>query len=62
MPRKTLLAQGLGFNCIAASLNEEGLPTRTGKRWHGDVINRILTRKRQSCVDSVTLPAPRPKC
>jgi DNA invertase Pin-like site-specific DNA recombinase len=44
---KALRAEGLGFDRIAAKLNEEGLPTRTGKPWHGVVINRILTGKRQ---------------
>ncbi|MGO9242867.1 MAG: recombinase family protein [Bryobacteraceae bacterium] len=39
---KALRAEGLGFDKIAAKLNEEGLPTRTGKPWHGVVINRIL--------------------
>ena len=28
---------------IAAQLNSEGVLTRTGKRWHGVVVNRILT-------------------
>ena len=30
----------------AAKLNQEGIPTRPGKPWHGVVINRILTGKR----------------
>jgi DNA invertase Pin-like site-specific DNA recombinase len=41
-----LRAEGLGFDRIAARLNAEGLPTRTGKPWHGVVINRILTGER----------------
>lgn len=41
---RTLRAEGLGFDRLAAKLNEEGLPTRTGKPWHGVVINRILSR------------------
>jgi DNA invertase Pin-like site-specific DNA recombinase len=40
---KALRAQGLGFDRIAESLNVEGIPTRTGRRWHGIVINRILS-------------------
>jgi hypothetical protein len=28
---------------IAVQLNSDGVPTRSGKRWHGVVINRILT-------------------
>jgi hypothetical protein len=43
---KALRTGGLGFDKIAAKLNEEGLPTRTGKPWHGVVVNRILTGKR----------------
>jgi DNA invertase Pin-like site-specific DNA recombinase len=37
--------EGLGFDRIAARLNAEGVPTRTGKPWHGVVVNRILTGK-----------------
>src|SRR5215469_5471782 len=37
---RTLRAEGLGFDRIAARLNEEGVPTRTGKLWHGVVVNR----------------------
>lgn len=44
---RTLRAEGLGFDRIAARMNEEGIPTRTGKRWHGVVINRLLTGKRR---------------
>ena len=43
---KALRAEGLGFDRIAAKLNEEGLSTRTGRPWHGVVVNRILTGKR----------------
>ena len=43
---KSLRAENIGFDRIAAKLNEEGLPTRTGKPWHGIVVNRILTGKR----------------
>ncbi|MBK5291326.1 MAG: recombinase family protein [Acidobacteriia bacterium] len=42
---KELRAQGIGFDRIAVRLKEEGIPTRTGKPWHGVVINRILTGK-----------------
>jgi DNA invertase Pin-like site-specific DNA recombinase len=42
---KALRATGLGFDRIAAQLNAEGLKTRTGARWHGLVVNRILTGK-----------------
>jgi DNA invertase Pin-like site-specific DNA recombinase len=43
---KALRAEGLGFDRVAAKLNEQGVPTRTGKLWHGVVVNRILTGKR----------------
>jgi DNA invertase Pin-like site-specific DNA recombinase len=42
---RTLRSQGLGFDRIAAQLNAESVPTRTGGRWHGLVVNRILTGK-----------------
>lgn len=44
---KALRAEGLGFDRIAARLNSDGVSTRTGKPWHGLVINRILTGKKQ---------------
>jgi hypothetical protein len=40
---KALRAEGLGFDRITARLNVEGVPTRTGRPWHGIVVNRILT-------------------
>jgi len=43
---KALRSEGLGFDRIAVRLNDEGVVTRTGKPWHGVVINRILTGKR----------------
>jgi DNA invertase Pin-like site-specific DNA recombinase len=43
---KALRAEGLGYDRLAARLNEEHVPTRTGRPWHGVVINRILTGKR----------------
>jgi DNA invertase Pin-like site-specific DNA recombinase len=43
---KALRAEGLGFDRIAARLNEENVPTRTGRPWHGVVVNRIWTGKR----------------
>jgi DNA invertase Pin-like site-specific DNA recombinase len=43
---KALRVEGLGFDRIAARLNQESVPTRTGKPWHGVVVNRILTGKR----------------
>ena len=43
---KALRAEGLGFDRIAARLNEEGVATRTGRPWHGVVVNRILTGRK----------------
>ena len=40
-----LRTAGMGFDRIAARLDGEGLKTRTGARWHGLVINRIMTGK-----------------
>lgn len=40
---QALRKEGLGFDRIAARLNEEGVPSRTGRPWHGFVVNRILT-------------------
>jgi|SRR5271157_108808 len=43
---KALRAEGLGFDRIAARMNQEGVPTRTGRPWHGVVVNRILTGRK----------------
>ncbi len=44
---KELRAAGMGYDRIAATLNAEGVPTRTpGKQWHGFAINQILRRER----------------
>jgi DNA invertase Pin-like site-specific DNA recombinase len=43
---QALRAEGLGYDRLAARLNAEQVPTRTGRPWHGVVINRILTGKR----------------
>jgi DNA invertase Pin-like site-specific DNA recombinase len=45
---RALRADRLAFDRIAERLNAEGIPTRTGKRWHGVVINRILTGPNRS--------------
>jgi len=42
---EALRASGLGFDRIAAQLNAECCPTRTWGRWHGLMVNRILTGK-----------------
>lgn len=42
---RELRAAGMGFDKIAATLNDGGVPTRTvGKRWHGFSVNEILKR------------------
>ncbi|MGP8248171.1 MAG: recombinase family protein [Bryobacteraceae bacterium] len=43
---KELRESGMGFDRIAGQLNAEGFKPRTGERWHGLVVNRILTGKR----------------
>lgn len=42
MRRKPKGRKRLSYKKIADRLNEEGVPTRTGKPWHGEVIRRIL--------------------
>lgn len=37
-----LRAQGLGFDRLAEKLNEESVRSRSGKIWHGRVVNRIV--------------------
>lgn len=39
---KALRATGLGYDRIADQLNEAGIKPRSGAKWHGQVINRIL--------------------
>jgi DNA invertase Pin-like site-specific DNA recombinase len=41
---RELRSAGLGFDRIAEILNAEGCRPRSGKQWHGNVLNRILTR------------------
>jgi site-specific DNA recombinase len=40
---KALRAEGLGYDRIAAQMNADGLATRTRGRWHGVMVNRILS-------------------
>ncbi len=40
---KALRAEGMGFDRIAAKLNEEGTKPRRGARWWGLTVNNILT-------------------
>ena len=41
---EALRLSGLGFDSIAARLNAEDVPSRSGKEWSGLVVNRILSR------------------
>ena len=43
-----LRGEGLAFDRIAERLNSESVPSRTGRPWHGVVINRILTKRTTS--------------
>ena len=45
---KALRAEGLGFDRVAARMNEEGIETRTRGRWHGVMVNRILMNDGQT--------------
>jgi DNA invertase Pin-like site-specific DNA recombinase len=42
---QALRAQEMGFDRIAAKLNEDGVKPRRGARWHGLTVNKILTGK-----------------
>lgn len=37
-----LRAQGFGFDRLAEKLNQESVRSRSGKIWHGRVVNRII--------------------
>jgi hypothetical protein len=39
---QALRANGLGFDRIAEKLNDEGIKPRTGERWWGKTVQRIL--------------------
>ena len=41
---RALRAESLGFDRLAAKLDEEGLRTRKGTAWQGFGVNRILSR------------------
>lgn len=38
--------KGMSLNAIARKLNEEGIPSRRGRRWYGTTVKLILQRKR----------------
>lgn len=39
-----LRAEGMGINAIAKRLNEDGIPSRRGKRWYGTTVKLVLAR------------------
>jgi hypothetical protein len=44
-----LRAAGMGFDRIAATVNAEGVATRTaGKCWNGFAVNQILKRAKEN--------------
>ena len=43
---RELRAQGIAFDRIARTLNDEAVPTRGRGRWHGWAVNQILRRQK----------------
>ena len=41
---RRLRRDGFGLHVIAASLNEEGIPPRSGKQWYAATVRKILAR------------------
>lgn len=39
---RSLRDEGLSLGKIAAKLNDDGVPTKNGKQWHGSTVNYIL--------------------
>jgi len=44
--RKPKGGKRMAFAAIAEKLNQDGVPTRTGKPWHGEVVRRLLSAER----------------
>jgi hypothetical protein len=42
---KALRASGMAVDTIAATLNDEGIKSRSGLLWYGSTINRIVKPK-----------------
>lgn len=40
--------QGVSCLDIASTLNDEGIPTRQGKKWHSGTVSKILSRQRNT--------------
>jgi hypothetical protein len=53
-----LRSTGWGFDRIAMLLNDEGIPSRDGKLWHGLVVNRICARLRSASGTLLKLSEP----
>ena len=45
---RTLRGSGLHFAEVAAQMNSESIPTRTGGAWHGGTISKIVARVEQT--------------
>lgn len=43
-----LANQGVSCLDIASTLNDEGIPTRLGKKWHSGTVSKILSRQRNT--------------
>lgn len=46
--RKRKGKKRMAFSAIAEKLNKDGIPTRTGKPWYGEVVRRLLNAERIS--------------
>ena len=44
--RKPKGGDRMPFKAIADKLNADGVPTRTGRPWHGEVVRRLLGGER----------------
>ena len=44
--RKSKGTKRMAFAAIAEKLNQDGVPTRSGKPWHGEVVRRLLGAER----------------
>jgi DNA invertase Pin-like site-specific DNA recombinase len=58
---KVLRVQGLGYDRIAAVLNSDGVPLRTGAKWWGKTINGILSAQVDVAIlETIKRCAPNP--
>jgi hypothetical protein len=49
---RTLRTDGVSFNQIAARLNEQPVPPRSGQCWHAFTVSKILARNVKSATGS----------